>query len=165
MYFFLGGGQPLTPSPSPIARRRAHGGGEHFLTFSTRPEGRGDVWDWGEEAGEGEASVGGGKEGGEDGLGIGSAEVEEALVFEEVGKASEGGFEGVAGGKVGRGAGGEAGLGEVEDDEAEEGNLFFETGDAAGAVVVFETMVIEFARVEAVLDGVGVAGLSARATS
>ena len=56
-------------------------------------------------------------------------------------------------------------MGKVEDNESEGGNLFFETRDAAGAVVVFETMVIEFARVEAVLDGVGVAGLGTAAAS
>ena len=54
-------------------------------------------------------------------------------------------------------------MGEVEDDEAQEGDLFFEAGDGAGAVVVIETAGLELAGVEAVLDGIGVAGLGARA--
>jgi hypothetical protein len=112
--------------------------------------------------GEGEAGVGGGEEGGDEVGGIGSAEGEEALVFEEVGEAGEGGFEGMAGGEVGGRAGfGEAGGGEVEDDEAKEGDLFVEAGDEAGAGVVVEVVGREFAGVEAVLEGVGVVGLCA----
>ena len=57
--------------------------------------------------------------------------------------------------------GGEAGGGEVEDDEAEEGDLLVEAGDLGGAGVVVEVAGLEFAGVEAVLEGVGVAGLPA----
>ena len=115
----------------------------------------------GEDVGEGEAGVGIGEEGSDDAGRIGGAEGEEALVFEEVGEAGEGGFEGVAGGEVGGGTGfGEAGSGEVEDDEAEEGDLFVEAGDLGGARVVVEVLGLEFAGVEAVLEGVGVVGLA-----
>jgi len=116
----------------------------------------------GEDGGEGEAGVGGGEEVGNEGGGIGGAEGEEALVFEEVGEAGEGGFEGVDGGEVGGCAGfGEAGSGEVEDDEAKEGDLFVEAGDELGAGVVVEVVGGKFAGVEAMFEGIGVAGLPA----
>lgn len=118
----------------------------------------------GEEAGEGEAGVGGGEEGGEDGGGVGVAEGEEALVAEEAGEAGEGGFEGGEGGRIeGLVGGGEAALDKGEDDEADEGDLLIEAGDGGGAGVVVELLGAEFAGVEAVLEGVGVAGLGAGA--
>jgi hypothetical protein len=120
------------------------------------------MWGGLEDFGEGEAGVGFGEEGGDDAGGIGSADGEEVLVFEQVGEAGEAGFEGVAGGEIWRlTGGGEAGLGDVEDDEAKEGDLFVEAGDEAGAGVVVEVVGGEFAGVEAVLEGVGVVGLRA----
>jgi hypothetical protein len=116
-----------------------------------------------EDGGEGEAGVGRGEEGGEEVGGIGGAEGEEALVFEEVGEARKGGLEGVAGSEIGWGAGGgEAGFSQVEDDEAKEGDLLIETSDEAGAGVVVQMAGLEFAGVEAVFEGIGVAGLPAR---
>jgi len=114
-----------------------------------------------EDAGDGEVGVGFGEEGGDDAGGIGSAEGEEVLVFKQVGEAGEGGFESVAGGQGGGVARGrEAGLGDVEDDEAKEGDLFVKAGDEAGALVVVEIFRREFAGVEAMFEGVGVAGLT-----
>lgn len=51
-----------------------------------------------EKMGEGESSVGGGEEGGKKSGRVGSAEGEEAAVFEEVGETGKGGFESGAGG-------------------------------------------------------------------
>jgi hypothetical protein len=136
-----------------IGRRRSGslfgGGGRSF-----RRRGQGGR----KKTGEGEASVGRGKEGGDEGSGVGIAEGEEALVFEEAREASQGGFEGADGGQIGRLAGsGEALLDEVEDDEAEEGNFFIQTGDGGGAGVIVQLFGLEFTGVEAVLEGVGVA--------
>ena len=68
------------------------------------------------------------------------------------------------GGGAEGGGGREAGFKEVEDDDAKEGNLFGEAGDVLGAGAVVELPGLEFAGVEAVLEGIGVAGLPAGAT-
>jgi hypothetical protein len=58
----------------------------------------------------------------------------------------------------------EAGIAEVGDDEAKQGDFLIEAGDGMGAGIVFKLAGIEFAGVETVLEGVGVAGLPAWAT-
>jgi hypothetical protein len=117
------------------------------------------------KTGEGETGIGRGEEGGDECSGVGIAEGEEALVFEEAGEASQGGFEGADGGQVGRlVARGEAPLDEVEDDEADKGNLLVEPGDGGGAGVIVQLFRLEFTGVEAVLEGVGVARRGAAAS-
>ena len=79
---------------------------------------------------------------------------------------SEGGFEDAAGCQVWRAAcGGDAGIDEVGDDETEEGDLLIEAGDEASSGIVIELPWLEFASVEAMLEGVGVSGLPTWAAS
>lgn len=50
----------------------------------------------------------------------------------------------------------------MKNHQTKEGNFFIEAGDGEGASVVVEEAGFEFTGVEAVLEGVGVAGLAAR---
>jgi hypothetical protein len=138
-----------------FVQRRGWGGG---ATFGCSASGGG------KEAGEGETGVGRGEEGGNEGGRVGIAEGEKALIPEEAGQASQRGFKSTEGSQVRRLTGsGEAMLGKVEDNEAEKGNLFIETGNGGGAGVIIQLVGFEFTGVKAVLESIGVTRRSAAA--